>query len=535
MESFQALRRRTTDIFQSIPQSLPASKSAKSTIPTMKGTWEKVNVPPLPRSSHSVDVISGSAYIFGGETGPQQPANNDMHVVNLPLSITASADSYPVKATSPRQYETQEVPTVEISTDVEEVRKEMADVSLEGEEEEVEEGEPLMEGKGKERAFEGPAIGDVPSPRVGHATAVIGTRIFMFGGRGGPDMEPLEEEGRVWVFDTRHHTWSYLDPARAAAGIPAPFPPARSDHCAAAIDRPRDFAHRRDDHRETWTEWVKGDSDKVGIPQAPIVGNVAANAVDEERTGYGTFFVHAGRVAGGDRATELWAFNVRSRVWSELPDAPGPARDGAALCVTKGKLFRFGGFDGTAELGGQIDVLHLASEVFDDAASKGEVAVTSRREWETLTPISGSTSDTLNVNEWPPARSASAMVPLQIHGRDYLVLLMGERAANVHEGTGRCLDDAWVYQVPTAAGGHARTASAVRDAVWGAIGRKGAEGRWTRVLGEPFDDEGDELPVARGWVNASVVEDMDDPAVLVWGGAGEADERLGDGWILRLG
>lgn len=560
MESFGTLRRRATDLVQSIPnslpQSLPTGKSSKSNIATMKGTWEKVEVPSLPRSSHSVDVISGSAYIFGGEVTPRRPVNNDMHVVNLPMSISSSADSYPVKASSPREYTEEDIPRVEVNEpvetppeapespkededvqkDVEEVQKDLAEVSLDNDDKP--EGEPLLEGKGKERAApEGPSMGDVPTARVGHATAIIGTRIFMFGGRGGPDMAPLEENGRVWVFDTRNHTWSFLDPRAAAAGITPRFPPARSYHTAAAVDRPRDFAHRRDPRPETWKDWAMGDSAEVGIPQAPIVGHVAANAVDEEREGYGTFFVHAGCLADGERTTDLWAFNVRSRVWSELPAAPGPARGGTAICVDKGKLFRFGGFDGTQELGGQVDVIHLASETFDDQVSEGEVAVTTRKGWEALTPVSqAAQTDTLDPDEWPSPRSVASMLPLQIRGRDYLVLLMGERSPSGagHEEAGKFLDDAWVFHIPSAASG--RGIGAVRNAVWGALGKKGnTEGRWTKVLGEPYDDDSVETPVARGWMGASVIEDMDEPAVLVWGGVGEANQRLGDGWILRLG
>ncbi|KAL2110688.1 hypothetical protein VUR80DRAFT_853 [Thermomyces stellatus] len=559
MESFATLRRRTTDLVQSLPnslpQSLPTAKSSKSSIATVRGTWEKVNVPPLPRSSHSVDVVSGSAYIFGGEVIPRRPVNNDMHVVNLPMSISSSADSYPVKAAPPREYNVEDIPQApvndpvdapqdvvespkdagDVQNDVEEVQKDLAEVSLD---EDRPEGEPLLEGKGKERApASEPTMRDVPTSRVGHATAVIGSRIFMFGGRGGPDMTPLEENGRVWVFDTRTHTWSYLDPRPAAAGIPPRFPPARSYHSAAAIDRPRNFAHRRDSRPETWKDWAMGDSAKVGIPQAPIVGNVAANAVDEEREGYGTFFIHAGCLANGDRASDLWAFNVRARVWSELPAAPGPARGGTAICVSKGKLFRFGGFDGTQELGGQVDFIHLASEIFDDQVSEGEVAVTTRRGWQTLTPVSQTTpTDTLDSDDWPSPRSVSCLLPLHIRGRDYLVLLMGEShpSGAGHEKAGKFHDDAWVFHVPSEA--PARGIGAVRNAVWGALGKKGnTEGRWIKVLGEPYDDDSVETPVARGWIGASVIEDMDDPAVLVWGGVGEENQRLGDGWILRLG
>jgi len=35
----------------------------------LKAKWMHLDAPPLPRSSHSLSVIAGRAYIFGGEIG----------------------------------------------------------------------------------------------------------------------------------------------------------------------------------------------------------------------------------------------------------------------------------------------------------------------------------------------------------------------------------------------------------------------------------------------------------------------------------
>ena len=35
----------------------------------LKAKWTKLDAPALPRSSHSLNVIAGRAYIFGGEIG----------------------------------------------------------------------------------------------------------------------------------------------------------------------------------------------------------------------------------------------------------------------------------------------------------------------------------------------------------------------------------------------------------------------------------------------------------------------------------
>jgi hypothetical protein len=187
----------------------------------LKAKWHRIDSPPLPRSSHSLSVIAGRAYIFGGEVSPREPVDNDMHVITLPSGTVSSADyrSFPAKPES--------------------------------------------------------AGGLVPEKRVGHTAAVIGDRIFVFGGRGGKDMKPLEENGRVWIYSTRTDTWSFLDPMPGT-----PYPAARSYHSSVAIEKP------------------EAPSKTVQINQTleePKIGRIAEGAqTDEERGGNGTFFVHAG-------------------------------------------------------------------------------------------------------------------------------------------------------------------------------------------------------------------------------------------------
>ena len=54
-----------------------------------------------------------------------------------------------------------------------------------------------------------------PPPRCGHASAVIGDQIYIFGGSSSSDLSSpkvLDEAGKVWVFDTVDRTWSSLTP-----------------------------------------------------------------------------------------------------------------------------------------------------------------------------------------------------------------------------------------------------------------------------------------------------------------------------------
>jgi hypothetical protein len=242
--------------------------------------------------------------------------------------------------------------------------------------------------------------GAVPEKRVGHTAAVIGERIFIFGGRGGKEMKPLEENGRVWIFDTRTDSWSYLDPAKGT-----PYPTARSYHSSVAIEKPEP------------SSMVKVDN----ALETPRPGKIAEGAqTDAQMGGHGTLFVHAGCPASG-RTNDLWGFDIRSQTWKEYPTAPGKPRGGTALSISKHKIYRYGGFNGESEEGGQLDILELGLDTFNDKGGKGELTVTAKGNWETLDFFEE------NMNH-PGNRSVAGFQTITTGmGREYLILMFGER------------------------------------------------------------------------------------------------------------
>jgi hypothetical protein len=583
MESFSTIKRRTTDLFESAKQNSPtvpkvsmpsfqmpsvfSSSSPSSKQPkdnSMKGTWQRIDIPRLPRSGHSLDVVSGSAYVFGGVAGPRDaPVDNDMHVVTLPFSA-AAADYFRIKA-APAVPDEEPTPAASAATPPRTASSErdLDEVPLEPDSEELDSQSPSEaaapssssppsktkgKGKGKERAT-GPDLGDVPEPRVGHATAVIGSRILVFGGRApdDPEAKPLEEAGRVWIFDTRTRTWTFHDPAPAIPGGSICLSPApRSLHCAAATDRPRDFAPpasaRKPSSSRTWQEWAVGDISRTGIPQDPIVGNVAEDAVDEESQGYGTLFVHGGVLAGGERTNDLWAFDVRSRSWTELPSAPEPARSAAAICISKSRLFRFGGFDGVNELGGRVDFLHLEVEAFDDRSVRGEISVRARGPWQSVIENNLDASSPEVPLEpaqaWPAPRSGASLEAITVGGgKEFLVVAFGESAPAAIDPEGATAaaasfhDDVWAFQVPP----HGMSPASFTAAMWQAVGRKTGEGKWSRLTMGPYDEEEDEgAPAPRARLASAPMGDLEETGIVMLGGEGGSGRRLGDGWILRL-
>ncbi|OCK84551.1 galactose oxidase [Lepidopterella palustris CBS 459.81] len=334
---------------------------------TIPATWSKVVFDDrLRRSSQVLSVIEKQVCIFGGELLPRQPVDNNLDVFRLDLGT----------------------PTVTTM-----------------------------------------ALDTAPSPRVGSASTTLNGKMYLFSGRGGPDMTPIEENGTLWVYDPEKSSWSTISPIDPSH----PYPAARSYHCLA-------------------------------------------------NNGFDTIFVHAGCPANG-RLSDLWAFTVTIRQWVQLPSAPDPPRGGTSIALSGVELFRMNGFDGKTEQGGNLDIFNLAEG-----------------SWSTRPYTADGVSG-------PAPRSVSALLPVNIFGKKYLVTLFGERDPSSlgHAGAGKMLGDAWAYEIES--------------------------GKWIKINAEADSLEG--LPEPRGWFAADLL--IGEPTVqgvLVHGGLGESNERLGDVWLL---
>ncbi|KAL2841730.1 kelch repeat protein [Aspergillus pseudoustus] len=216
-----------------------------------RAVWKKlISDTSIQRSSQALSVIGNNAYIYGGELRPREPVDSSVYRISLPSGQTA-----------PSQI------TTLTSTD------------------------------------------RSPQPRVGTASATIGDKIYLFSGRGGIAMSPLEESGSLWVFDTKE------SPA--------------SSH---------------------WVQLTPAPS--TGFPQGRSYHALTSNGTD-------TIYLHAG-CPTTDRLSDLWSFDVKTSVWKELPSAPGPARGGTSIAFSNGKIYRMNGFDGKTEQGGAVDVFDIA-------------------------------------------------------------------------------------------------------------------------------------------------------------------------------
>ncbi|MCJ1439538.1 MAG: hypothetical protein MMC23_000017 [Stictis urceolatum] len=399
----------------------------------IKASWHKIKTTPsLPRSSHSLNIIKGRAYIFGGESNAQEPVDSAVHAYTLPSGTVEDSD-YNVF------YDDRS---------------------------------------------------EAPPPRVGHTAVTIADRIYLFGGREGKDMMPLEENGRVWVLDTAINKWTHFDPLPGST-----YPEARSYHASAANEH-------------------------------PLPSEVTTSAGAGDVAPHGTVFIHGGCTAEG-RTSDIWSFDVQACAWSRFPDAPGPARSGAALTFAQDRIYRYGGFDGDAEIGGQIDYLEITKSFFEDTDDRGEMALfTKTGEWKTVM------TDTQK--PMPGGRSSAGLHPVTTgQGRNYLVLVLGERVSSNkgNEEAGNFYDDVWCYQIRP----DGWTGASFKDATRQLVGAKTEEGTWAKVDVPEFSKQEArvEHPGPRGWF-ASAQEDVDKKSVVVWGGINSANEKQGDGYILTI-
>ena len=408
---------------------------AKSTMP-LKANWQRISIgTPLPRSSHSLSIVGGVAYIFGGEERPREPVENDMHLVTLPSS-GADADYKKVSARS----------------------------NNEG--------------------------GEVPAARVGHTANAIGHRIYLFGGRGGKAIEPLAEKGRVWIFDTMAAQWSFLNPPEGSI-----YPEPRSYHASSAIAHPLHTSYGQLESR---------------FDPLPV-----------DTGTHGTIFIHAGCSAKG-RLGDLWAFDVNTSTWTKFPDPPGPVRGGPSLTYALNRLYRYGGFDGENELGGQMDCLDISVS----SEAKGE-GLGHGGQWKSVT-IS---PDALS----PGNRSVAGLHPVTTgQGRNYLLLCLGEKtpSSSGHDGAGEFWGTVWSFQLHS----ESMTAASFKDATRRLLHAKTGENAWAQVDIPEASMEAGQLdgPRPRGWFASAPGADIGTQMLVLWGGVQANNERANDGWLLTI-
>ncbi|RDX51881.1 hypothetical protein OH76DRAFT_1462928 [Lentinus brumalis] len=231
----------------------------------------------------------------------------------------------------------------------------------------------------------GEAVVALPEPRVGAATVWLGDALYLWGGRGGQDMSPLDPyQAGIWKA-TIHSSQGPQQSVR-------------------------------------WERITAGNEDEAPISRS--YHTVVAHG--------DTLYVHAGCPDSG-RLNTLHGFDLTKKVWMTLAPAPEPGRGGTVLVATtvsgdKNVLLRYGGFCGHE--------LPPAGEV--------DVYIISEDRWFTVQPSADPTHGTPGPRSVHGFVHFVSPAPELANG--VAVLYHGERDASSlgHAGAGTFWDDIWI-------------------------------------------------------------------------------------------
>ena len=389
-----------------------------------------------------MSVIKGRAYLFGGKTikgrDETEVSDNGMHIVILPTSDFENTDYKKIDGTS-----------------------------------------------------------DAPTKRYGHTAATIEERIYIFGGFG-EDGQLLNENGRVWVFDTLSSKWSHFDPPGDGEK-----PEPRAYSAAIASEHPRP---------------VQPKTDQDILPQDPPDPETTMPVIADPDT-YGTFILQGGTGKDDKYINDLWSFDISTRTWTEMPSPPPPASTHPSLALVANRLYTF--------TLGQTSYLDLTQGFHDDRGGRGELGLGPKAPWQSLPPTSSSPE-----RKYPGDRFGAPMIPITTgQGRDYLVLLAGETQSGDVE------EDIWTLQLKP----EGMTAASFKDAARIAIKKNTNEAQWAETKYLNADgvmiqegQQGRGVGPRRGMAAAKEA-DVDGASIVVWGGIGADTLPRGDGLMITIG
>ncbi|KAI4130528.1 MAG: hypothetical protein LQ341_006446 [Variospora aurantia] len=417
----------------------------------------------LPRSSHSITVVAGKAYIYGGEQSSGKLADDNVHIIKLPAK----------KPTNVGDPEYKCVPSL-------------------GEDEDARH----------------------PGPRSGHTACALGHRIYVFGGKD-QDGQLLEEDGKVWVFDTEALRWSCLEPANEKS-----LPPPRYQHSAVASEHP--LPNNNVSDTASYAEQIRSTVSKIPA----MVGKASA-----PKEPHGSIIICSGLSSSLDCITDVWTFTIATKTWSSLttmPSVPFPP----SLAFANNTLYMLGGL---SDAGSEIHYLQLQPSTYKDARGTADLDLKAKTtEWLTL-PF-----PTNPLAPGPRPRKGAGLIPVTTgNGRLYLLYFMGEKASKAEEkAETEYWSDTWSYQTPAVDVAPA----GIKDKTRALMGISTGEGTWCEVKVVPNEEgsggletEGKSHPGPRGWfASCALGKDFDGAGIALWGGINAKGETEGEGWLVSV-
>ncbi|KAL8957421.1 MAG: hypothetical protein Q9183_006065, partial [Haloplaca sp. 2 TL-2023] len=383
----------------------------------------------LPRTHHTIAVVAGKAYIFGGEESPGKLADDNVHIMRLPSKKPANVGDPEYKC----------VPSL---------------------------------GQEKE--------GTVPGPRSGHTACVLGYRIYILGGKG-PDGQLLQEDGKVWVFDTETLQWSSLTPSSET------YPQPRYQHSCVASQHP--LPNTNISETASYAEQIKSTVSKL----PSLIGKASS-----PREPHGSIIICSGLSSpSSEPMTDTWTFTVATKTWSQLPSLPTVPFP-PSLAIANNTLCAL---SNTSDLGSELQSLQLEPSSYKDARGEADLDLKPKAGAESWSSIPFPTNP---LAPGPLPRKGAGMLPITTgNGRLYLLYFLGEKVSSKDSKEGEEIEyhsTAHTYQLPATS----PFPAALKDQTRAKMGIQTGEGTWSEVKVVPNEEGGVEMegkshPGPRGW------------------------------------
>ncbi|KAM0796860.1 hypothetical protein BDR22DRAFT_975765 [Usnea florida] len=467
---------------------------AQSTQP-LTATFKRISSPAfLPRSNHSLTVVGGRAFIFGGEDETGSVAGDEVHIVTLPLKKKSNHDG---------EVDYKCVPSL---------------------------------GEGED--------GKVPGPRVGHTAVAIGERIYLFGGKG-KDGQVVEEMGRVWVFDTDTLAWTHVDPASDTSTTSVPQ--ARYHHGAASSEHP--LPQTNASSKASYSEQLTST-----IAKLPSLMSKTSSPPEP----HGSLIICSGLSASSSPLNDTWLFNIATRTWSALPSTPSVSPSPPSMALTHNRLYLISSSSelgseinylpisketytdarGEGEIGLTAAKHEWTTLPFPTnplthgprpRKGAGLLPITTGNGREYLLYFLGEKASSSSSTTTPPSDHPP---PTNEHEKEK----EKEKETPTPPPPPTFWSDSFSYQIPALP----ITPAGIKDATRQALGIATGEDTWAevkieaRVEKEGSESEGKAHPGPRGWFACCGVEGVRGGVVL-WGGVNGKGEIEGDGWVVEVG
>ncbi|CAN6827562.1 unnamed protein product [Brassica oleracea var. botrytis] len=195
--------------------------------------------------------------------------------------------------------------------------------------------------------------GKTPGPRCSHAIAMVGNKMYSFGGELKPNFH-IDRDLYFFDFETRR--WSLADPDGDVPELPC------LGVCMVAIGTTLYVFGGRDGFRN-YNGFYSYDTVKSEWKLITHVNNGPAPRSFHSMAADGNNIYIFGGVTTKERVNTLHAYNIVDKKWTELPN-PGESckgRGGAGLAVVQGKIWVVYGF-----IGEEVEDVHC----FDPVESK---------------------------------------------------------------------------------------------------------------------------------------------------------------------